>query len=241
MNTLETLEAPDWHMNWNMNRSSDGRLIVSGNTKSMMERYRKQHEFTEPLRIDYADKKWRLQKAYRDDLDEQRNFADTITLISPSEVFRLVCASLCRTDVASHYRFMDRVRRYRDEFIDFFRDRKIFSSFIYFTPQPPETFLTADEIVRIRTGGEFNTFDEFKEWLTTHTVTFAPLFKVEIPGTKHEEYPYLDLSDVPVFQWQSSNILADLMQVIIKVAALILISIFLFYLSFLSFLRYDVR
>ena len=237
----ETLEAPDWHMNWNMNRSSDGRLIVSGNTKSMMERYRKQHEFTEPLRIDYADKKWRLQKAYRDDLDEQRNFADTITLISPSEVFRLVCASLCRTDVASHYRFMDRVRRYRDEFIDFFRDRKIFSSFIYFTPQPPETFLTADEIVRIRTGGEFNTFDEFKEWLTTHTVTFAPLFKVEIPGTKHEEYPYLDLSDVPVFQWQSSNILADLMQVIIKVAALILISIFLFYLSFLSFLRYDVR
>jgi len=237
----KTLEAPDWHMNWNYRGESDGRLIVTGNTKSMMERYRKQHEFTEPLRIDYADKKWRLQKAYLDDLDEQRNFADMITLISPSEVFRLVCASICSTDVASHSRFMDRTLRYRDEFIDFFRDRKIFSSFIYFTPQPPEKFLTADEIVRIRTGGEFNTFDEFKEWLTTHTVTFAPLLKVEIPGTLHEEYPFIDLSNVPVFQWQSSNILADLMQIFIKVAALILISIFLFYLSFLSFLRYDVR
>jgi len=44
-----------------------------------------------------------------------------------------------------------------------------------------------------------------------------------------------------VFQWQSSNILADLMQVFIKVAALIIVSIILFYLSFLSFLRYDVR
>ena len=237
----KTLEAPDWHMNWNYRGDSDGRLIVTGNTKSMMERYRKQHEFTEPLRIDYADKKWRLQRAYLDDLDEQKNFAEMISLISPSEVFRLTSASLCRTDVASHYRFMDRVRRYRNEFIDFFRDRKIFSSFIYFTPQPPETFMTADEIVRIRTGGEFNTFEELIDWLKTHTVTFAPLRKVEIPGTKHEEYPYLDLSDVPVFQWQSSNILADLMQVFIKVAALILISIFLFYLSFLSFLRYDVR
>ncbi len=236
-----TLDAPDWQMNWNMHRQSDGRLIVSGNTKLMMERYRKQHEFTEPLRIDYADKKWRLQKVYLDDLEEQRNFSEMISLISPSEVFRLVSASLCHTDVASHYRFMDRVQRYRNEFIDFFIDREIFSSFLYFTPQPPDTFMTADEIVRIRTGGEFNTFEEFKEWLTTHTVTFAPLRKVEIPGTSHGEYPFLDLSDVPVFQWQSSNILADLMQVFIKVAALILISTFLFSLSFLSFLRYDVR
>jgi len=237
----KTLDAPDWNMNWNMHRQSDGRLITSGNTKSKMEHHKKQHEFTEPLRIDYADKKWRLQKAYLDDLDEQRNFAEIISLISPSEVFRLISASLCRTGVASHYRFMDRIRRYRDEFIDFFRDKKIFSSFIYFTPQPPETFMTADEIVRIRTGGEFNTVQEYGEWAKAHNWSFAPLRKVDIPGTNHSEYPYLDLSDVPVFQWQSENILAGLKQVFIKVAALIIVSIILFYLSFFSFLRYDVR
>jgi ABC-type transport system involved in multi-copper enzyme maturation permease subunit len=236
-----TLEPPDWYMNWNMNRSSDGRLIITGNTKSSMERYRKQHEFTEPLRVDYADKKWLLQKAYLEDLNEQRILAERISLVSPSEVFCLVCASLCRTDVASHYRFMNRVRRYREQFIDFYKERKIFSSFLYFTPQPPETFLTADEIVRIRTGGEFKTFDEFREWLKTHTVTFVPLRKVEIPGTIFGEYPYLNLSDVPVFQWQDSNVLFDLKQAFMKVAALIIVSIILFYLSFLSFLRYDVR
>jgi hypothetical protein len=206
-----------------------------------MERYRKQHEFTEPLRVDYADKKWLLQKAYLEDLNEQRILAERISLVSPSEVFCLVCASLCRTDVASHYRFMNRVRRYREQFIDFYKERKIFSSFLYFTPQPPETFLTADEIVRIRTGGEFKTFDEFREWLKTHTVTFVPLRKVEIPGTIFGEYPYLNLSDVPVFQWQDSNVLFDLKQAFMKVAALIIVSIILFYLSFLSFLRYDVR
>jgi ABC-type transport system involved in multi-copper enzyme maturation permease subunit len=236
-----TLEPPDWYMNWNMNRSSDGMLIITGNTKSSMERYRKLHEFTEPLRIDYADKKWLLQKVYLEDLDGQRKLAERISLVSPSEIFRLVCASLCRTDVACHYRFMDRVRRYREEFIDFYKDRKIFSSFMYFTPQPPETFLTADEIVRIRTGGEFKTLDEFKEYLETHTVTFVPLRKVEIPGTIFEEYPYLNLSDVPVFQWQGSDILLDLKQAFMKVAALVIVGIVLFYLSLLSFLRYDVR
>jgi ABC-type transport system involved in multi-copper enzyme maturation permease subunit len=237
----ETLEPPDWGMNWNHSWYSDGGRILAGCTRSKMEHWRKQHVFSEPLRIDYADKKWNLQKAYLDSLDEQRNFAEMISLISPSEVFRLVSASLCRTDVVSHYRFMDRVRRYRDEFIDFFRDRKIFSSFIYFTPQPPESFMTADEIVRIRTGGKFNTLQEYAEWGNEHGFTFAPLRKVEIPGTNYGEYPFLDLSDVPVFQWRSSNILTDLMQVFIKVAALILISTFLFYLSFMSFLRYDVR
>jgi ABC-type transport system involved in multi-copper enzyme maturation permease subunit len=238
----KTLEPPDWGMNWNHSWGTDGRRILTGCTRSKMEYWRKQFVFSEPLRIDYADKKWNLQKAYLDSLEEQRNFADMISLISPSEVFRLVSASLCRTDASSHYQFMNRVRRYRDEFIDFYRDRKIFSSFIYFTPQPPETFMTADEIVRIRTGGEFNTLQEYAEWGNEHGFTFAPLRKVEIPGTDYGEYPFLDLSDVPVFRWQSENILAGLKQVFLKkVAGLIIVSIIFFYLSFLSFLRYDVR
>lgn len=238
----KTLEPPDWGMNWNHNRLPDGGRILAGCTKSKMEHWRKQYVFSEPLRIDYADKKWRLQKAYLDDLDEQRNLAEMISLISPSEVFRLVSASLCHTDVASHYRFIGMTRRYRDEFIDFYRDRKIFSSFIYFTPQPPETFMTADEIVKIRTGGEFNTLQKYFEWAKAHNWSFAPLRRVQIPGTERWEYPFLDLSDVPMFQRQTENIVAGLKQVFIKkVAGLIIVSVVFFYLSFLSFLRYDVR
>jgi len=207
-----------------------------------MEYWRKQFVFSEPLRIDYADKKWNLQKAYLDSLDEQRNFAEMISLISPSEVFRLVSASLCRTDASSHYQSMNRVRRYRDEFIDFLRDRKIFSSFIYFTPQPPETFMTADEIISTRTGGECKNVKELGEWIEAHGGSWKILAKVRIPGTNYGEYTSLDLSDVPVFQRQSENILAGLKQVFLKkVAGLIIVSVVFFYLSFLSFLRYDVR
>ena len=182
-----------------------------------MERHRKLHEYTEPLRIDYANKKWAIQKAYLGSLESQRNFAETISLVSPSEVFRLVCASLCCTGANGHYRFMDRTQYYRNEFIDFYRDKKIFSSFIYFTPVPAEKFLTAEEITRILDN------------------------KGSLPGSNIEKYPYLDLSDVPRFQRRSSNVLTDVKDAVGKLAAMVIVSIFLFYLSFLSFTRYDVR
>lgn len=232
-----TLEGPDWWMNWNYNGGSDGTEILGGCTKSRMEHYVKMHKFSEPLRIDYSDKKWALQSVYLDELDEQRKLAETIALISPSETFRFICGALCRTDVDSHYRFMDRVRRYREEIIGYFEDKKIFSSYMYFTPQPPETFKTADEIVRIRTGGEFKTLQEFG----ASGGGFTALRKVEIPESNPGSYPFLDVSDVPRFRWQTSNLIADMAGVIRKVGILILVGVFIFCLSFVSFIRCDLR
>lgn len=211
------MEQPNWQSYWNYFGGPDGSLLIGGTSKAQMERHRKLHEYTEPLRIDYANKKWVIQKAYLDSLESQRSFAETISLVSPSEVFRLVCASLCCTGADGHYRFMDRTQHYRNEFIDFYRAKKIFSSLIYFTPVPAEKFLTAEEITRIHEN------------------------KVSPPGSNVEEYPYLDLSDVPVFQWQHPNVLIDLKDAIGKLAALIIASIVLFYLSFVSFSKYDVR
>jgi ABC-type transport system involved in multi-copper enzyme maturation permease subunit len=222
----DAMEHPNWGWYYNYMGGLDGSLLIGLTSKSQMERHRKKHEYTEPLRIDYADKKWRLQKTYLDDLEEQRNFAEMISLVSPSEVFRLISASLCRTDVASHYRFMDRTQHYRNEFIDFYRDKKIFSSFIYFTPVPPEKFLTADEIIRFLTAEEITGMGDNKE---------------SLPGTNIKKYPYLDLSDVPRFQRRRSNVLADVKDAVGKLATMVIVSIVLFYLSFLSFTRYDVR
>jgi ABC-type transport system involved in multi-copper enzyme maturation permease subunit len=212
----QTLEQPKWGAYWNYIGGRDGSLLIGGTSKSQMERHRRLHEYTEPLRIDYANKKWAIQKTYLDSLDEQRNLAETISVVSPSEVFRLICASLCRTGADNHHRFMEGTRRYRNEFIDFYRDNKILSSFIYFTPVPPEEFLTADEIMR----------HDNKE---------------DLPGRNYKEYGYLDVSDMPVFQWKTPNVLTDVKDGLSKLAALIIISIMLFYLSFLSFIRYDVR
>ncbi len=66
-------------------------------------------------------------------------------------------------------------------------------------------------------------------------------FEVGRGGTNHWEYPLLDLSDVPRYQLQRPDMVADLKKALSKLAALIIISIVLFYLSFLSFVKYDVR
>lgn len=51
----------------------------------------------EPLRIEYADKKWAVQKRFLDRLDLQRRWAETLSLLSPSELFCLAASALCRT------------------------------------------------------------------------------------------------------------------------------------------------
>ena len=128
----------------------DGYFELCGATKSLMEYYRQSHSYSEPLRIDYADKKWVFQRDYLDDLNRQTNTAEIMSLLSPSELFRLVCSAICRTDVNSYYRFMDRTRSYRELFIDYYKDRKLFSSFIFMTPQPQEEMKTNDEIKELR-------------------------------------------------------------------------------------------
>ena len=236
-----TLKRPDWRMHWNMRGGGDGYREMAGCTRSLMEFYRELYQYTEPLMIDYADTKWALQKSYLDRLDKQRTFAERISLISPSEVFKLVASSLCRTDVNSHYRFLERTREYREELIMFFENEKIFASYEYFTRQPPETFMTADEIVRTSTGGRFQTLLEYGKWAHTHNGDFSPLWKVPIPGTSLDDYEPLDLSNVPKYQWKPSTISDELKMSFGKLAALAFACILLFYLSFVSFTRYDVR
>jgi ABC-type transport system involved in multi-copper enzyme maturation permease subunit len=212
----KTLEQPDagWHINWSTGH--DGYFELYGATKSRMEYYKQSYTYSEPLRIDYSNKKWTFQKAYLDELDWQRSVAETISLMSPSELFRFVCSAICRTNVESQYRFMNRVRVYREVFINYLKDKKIFSSFSYITPVLPETFKTNDEVKKLR---ELN--------------------KYKSPNPN--DYPYLDISDVPVFQLQSDGILFDVRNALFKIITLLIISIILFWLSFVSFTKYDVR
>ena len=232
---------PDWFMHWNMNSFGDGYLELTGSSRSLFLFYLELQKQAEPLRIEYADRKWPVQKTYLDKLDRQRKYAELLGLLSPSGIFRQAVSSLCRTDVPAHYRFLNIVREYREELIQFFRDKKIFESYEYFTRQDPSTFMTADEIVRTRTGGQFQTLQEYGAWANEHNGDFSPLWKVDIPGTNLWQYKPLDLSNVPQFHWAPSSVMGDLKQSIFKLAILALGCIILFYLSFVSFARYDVR
>lgn len=237
----KTLPRPDWMMNWNFNGEGDGGAELAGCTRSMHERYRMLYSFSEPLRIQYAEKKWALQKKYMEKLDRQRLLAERLALFSPTEIFQQAASALCRTDVPSYYRFMEETRQYREQMIRFFTDKKIFESYRYFTREDPAKFLTADEIVRIRTGGQFQNLQEYEAWGQTHNGSFTPLRKAEIPGTNPWSFSPLDQSDVPKFINATEPLAKDARRSLGNLAGLGFCGILLFFLSFVSFSRYDAR
>ena len=233
------LEYPDWD-NRSSNSEPDGGIIISNCSRSFVEWQRLSTEYAVPLRIEYADKKWTFQKVYLDDLNRQRLFAERFSLLSPSESFRLISSTICRTDVDSHRRYMERTRTYRETFIDYLRSKNLFSSTIWFTPIPEENFLTGDEIVRYVSKGEIQNVEEWDRIRKANKDQINQWYR-SVPDYYHDDYPFLDVSDVPRFQFEAGSVLPNLSVVLYRLAGLLLVCIVLFYISFLSFMKYDVR
>ena len=198
---------------------------------------------SEPLRIEYADKKWASQKAYLDSLTHQARVAETLSLASPAGVFRTVASAICATDLRPYANEMVRIRQYREAFIRYLQNKNIFASFRWFTPVPPESFLTDDEIIERRTGGEFKTAKAFWAWAAQlkDTRTYSQMLKNKIPGSQRDDYPFLDISDMPRFPEQSKAFLSGGADSVVGIGLLLVEMVFLFYLSFVTFIRYDVR
>jgi len=220
---------------------SDGYTEMTATPKKMLGDIRNNRIEAEPARIDYAEKKWAYQKEYLDKLDRQRKFAERLSLISPTEVFQLISSELCRTDVQSYHRFLDMTRQYREQLIHYFQDNDIFSSYTYFTREKPEEFMTLDEMTSISSGGVFKTWASFMSWAEKHNGDLSPLFKGSLEIKSYFEYPSLDLSDVPRFHFEPVSLSIELKKALSKISGMILCGIVLFYLSFVSFTRYDVR
>jgi len=242
---FKTLPKPDWEMNWYYDAGGgDGCKELYGSSKSLFERERLSSAYSEPLRIDYADKKWASQKAYLESLAHQQSVADRISLISPAGIFRGVAAAICLSDANSQDRFMELTREYRETFIRYLESKNIFSSFRYITPTPPYSFMTGDEIIEKRTGGEFKTQKALDEWAgrqKDRMSSFEKLGKVEIPGTQPGDYPYLDISDMPRFHEQPKLLFTGLESTIVNIGLILIECVILFYVGFVAFIRYDVR
>jgi ABC-type transport system involved in multi-copper enzyme maturation permease subunit len=203
---------------WNYRNDEDGQQQLFGTTKSNYEYERILNTFEEPLRIEYADKKWSIKKAYFDELNTQRKIAEYLSYISPSEIFRAVGSSLCKTDFDAHQHFIKSVRNYRLEFIQYYLDNNIFSSYTYFTRVPPEKF---------REDFSFR-YDEVQEY--EQRAERDPRF-----------YEPLDLSDIPVFDYKGYNVTESMYAAVFPIGGLIILGMLLFYLAFRSFIRFDVR
>jgi ABC-type transport system involved in multi-copper enzyme maturation permease subunit len=232
-----------WNCFW-CSGGYDGSIETYGNPRVEFENFHRRAMISEPIRIEYADKKWVLQKVYLASLARQARAAEKLSLFSPTGVFRMIASAICRTDLGSHEHQMDGARRYRETFIRWLQGKSIFTSFRWITPADPGSFLTEDELVEKRTGGEFKTSRDYEAWASQQKdfrARWLKLSKVKVPGDSPEDFPFLDVSDMPRFEDRPGGVLSGLEPSVVNAGLLVVEAVLLFYLGFIAFIRYDVR
>jgi len=125
-----------------------------------------------------ADKKWIIQRDYLNALIRQQQCQQWIAWLSPSEIFGQATDALCRTDMQNFLKFMESIRNYRETFIRYYTDKKLFESFAYFTGHTFESLYTKEEIENTK-GGLWKLMGE--------------------KGISNQMFPYLNTDDVPRF------------------------------------------
>jgi hypothetical protein len=126
--------------------------------------------------------------------------------------------------------------------IQYFRDNKIFSSFIYFTPQPERSFFkTYDDLLNVVTGGICKNRQELKTWMDAHNGSWSVIWTVPYPEGSYSTYPPLDLSALPKFTRYKLGIDKSLPAIFTEAGTLLIIFILLFSLIYNACIKYDVR
>jgi ABC-type transport system involved in multi-copper enzyme maturation permease subunit len=127
---------------WNFSGGSDGSKNMSGTVKDVVLYHQRMSSWESPVRMDYADKKWAIQRQYLDELVRQQQCQQRIAWLSPSELFGQANETLCRTDVQSFLKYMESVRNYRETFFRYYTDKKLFDAIAYFTAEPLEILIS---------------------------------------------------------------------------------------------------
>jgi len=170
--------------------------------------------------IDYADKKWAIQKDYLDQLEKQQKLQQMISWLSPSEIFRQTTETLCQTNAGSVLKYMETIRNYRLTVYQFFKDNRLFDSPAHFTPQPLE-FITDD-----------NEYIADMDHL-------RGLFEREVHTPDY--YPYLNVENVPRYQPAITDTPALLNEALGNLLLLSVLIVLLLLGTIISFMKYDVR
>jgi len=188
--------------------------------KKAMETRRKRFAMSHPIDIKYADKAWEIEHFYVQTLFEQKKLADSFSRISPIFLYENVMSALAGTDAFSFQYFIDRARAYRNEVIRYVRNKTDnFSSPLYFTQCSEADMMVYQQYL----DGKMPE-DDFQKW----------------KEKKIAQIQSLDLPDFPRFTYRP-NIVEDFQKIITNLSVLVFINVLFFTLSFLVFVKYDVR
>lgn len=202
---------------YNFNQPDGERYIFSGGSRDVPTLHQQLQIWATPVMLNYADKKWAMQRNYLDGLVRQQQLQQAIAWLSPSELFAQTTEALCRTDANSFLKYMESLRNYRETVISYFKDNKLFESISYFTPEPLEDFPTQAEL----DSGDSEAWKKYERG--------------------YSEYPKVDTSGLPRYIPQNQSLSVALSDALGRLCALLGLAIVLLVGTIVSFMKYDVR
>jgi len=180
----------------------------------------KRKAVTEPIRTERVDKAWEIENTYIETLFQQEQLARNLSRISPVCVYENAMSALAGTDAASCQDFVDSARAHRRVVLEYIRGKtNNYSLPSFFTP-----CTEADrEQYQQYLDGKMSE-EDFQKWKEKKIAQVQPL----------------GLQDFPRFICKG-GVLRDLRKAIVDVSVLFLVNVLFFVLSFVAFMRYDVR
>ncbi len=176
------------------------------------EHLKKNYKLKEPVKIKYANRFQEVKQNYLNSLFKQKYLANNISRLSAISVYENVMSALAGTDLASIQHFTDRVKTHRNKTIEYIRSKTDnFSSLTYF--------------IRYKEG----------DWEGFKKIGYPKWNEKKLAQT-----PPLDLQDFPKFTCRPDTI-KSLQRAIPDLSLLLFINVLFFALSFVAFVRYDVR
>ena len=181
----------------------------------------------------YSNSIWRLELSRFDGLLKQKHLAGNIARFSPVSMYENVMSILAQSDFGSFRSFMDDTRSYREEITEYIRSKTDnFSSYSYFT-------ICTEEDAK----GYKKNIEPFNESLKSENKQDRERARENFDkwtnGIMARRSP-LDLQDFPRFNYRP-GVAKSVKRAIPDIALLVIVNILLFSLSFVAFVRYDVR
>ena len=185
-----------------------------------MEWRQKFHSALSPLYIKYADELWQIEHHHFKSLLRQKQLAENFSRISPISMYGHIISILANTDTASCQYYIDRAKAHREEVIEYLRLKTDnFSSSSFFTQCTEADMTVYQEYLDGKTPE-----NAFQKWKEKKIAQMLPL----------------DLRDFPQFIYQLS-VAKSFNRIILDFALLFFINVLFFILSFIAFLKYDIR
>jgi ABC-type transport system involved in multi-copper enzyme maturation permease subunit len=171
------------------------------------------------LRMEYEDRIWQVHRDYLGRLEKQAGFARILSLLSPSSSYYRAAAHLTGTSEGAYLSFIEATSRYRRELIAYMKDKEGLDSYLLFTRKPAREFPSARDILEM---------NRLRGPEAVRTLA---------------EYPIepLPLDDLPGFAFEARDLSRGIAAALPEISMLAVYSGLFLLLSWVLFLRADVR